>query len=421
MSGDSEPVQRRNFLLNLFEGALFIAGSSFISSQTVLPALVTRLGGGNVAVGAVGVILWVGLFLPQLFAARYAQTLPWKKRWAVGFGALQRIVVLLIAVMLPLAAGATPFVALTLFFVLFTLLQVLTGISTPGWFDLFAKLTPVRRRGRLAGMRNSLGGLGGLLCGMLLTVMLAVFPFPWSYAAAFLAAALMQWGSLGLQMGLVEERPSPVMPPTRLSEYIAQLRIVLKANREFRVFLFSSAFLILATIPTGFFTVYALRRFHAEESIVGEFTLTMVAVQVVSALVNGYLADRYGNRVAVILAGTAMLLASLWAFLAPGLAAFHIVFVFVGMNLGSELMARYNMSVEYGPVEQRSTYIGLMNTLLSPVYLFGLAAGWVSDLFGYETLFLLGAIASVTGLALFVFRVRDPRLRPPMMEGVPVA
>lgn len=421
MSGHSERTDRRNFLLNLFEGALFIAGGSFISSQTVLPALVTRLGGGNIAVGAVGVILWVGLFLPQIFAARYAQTIPWKKRWAIGFGALQRSVVLLIAVMLLLVGDLTPSLALFLFFAFFTLLQVLTGISTPGWYDLFAKLTPVRRRGRLSGMRNSLGGLGGLVSGMVLTVMLAVLPFPWSYAAAFFGAALLQWVSLVLQIRLVEDTPSPVMPRTGLREYSTQLRAVLTANREFRMFLISSVFLILATVPMSFFTVYALRRFQAEESVVGEFTLTMVAIQVISALVNGYLADRYGNRVAVVLAGTAMLLASVWALCAPTLGAFRLVFVFVGMNLGSELMARYNMSVEYGPIEQRSTYIGLMNTLLAPVYLFGLAGGWVSDLFGYETLFSLGILASLAGLALFVFRVRDPRIHPPPDAGMQVA
>jgi len=84
-------------------------------------------------------------------------------------------------------------------------------------------------------------------------------------------------------------------------------------------------------------------------------------------------------------------------------------------------MVRYNMSVEYGPIEQRSTYIGLMNTLLAPVYLFGLAGGWVSDLFGYETLFSLGILASLAGLALFVFRVRDPRIHPPPDAAMQVA
>jgi MFS family permease len=419
MPNRTERIGRRNFLLNLFEGAFFIAGSSLISSQTVLPALVTRLGGGNVAVGAVGVILYVGLFLPQLFAARYAQTLPWKKPWALGFGAVVRCVVMLIGVLLAFAGSMTPSMVLALFLLLFALQQMAIGVCTPGWFDLFAKLTPVSRRGRLSGLRTSFGGFAALLCSMLLTFLLTVLPFPWSYAAAFFAAALLQWVSLGLQFRLVEETPSPVMPRLAPGEFRRQLKAVLKSNREFRVFLLSSVFLVLASLPTGFFTVYALRRFQAPESAVGEFTLLIVSVQVVSALVNGYLADRYGNRVVVLMAGTAMLLASIWAVFAPTLAAFRLVFVFAGMHLGSELMSRYNMCVEYGPTEQRSTYIGLMNTFLAPVYLCGLAGGWVSDRFGYETLFVLGILSSLAALTLFLFRVKDPRHYVPVPAGVP--
>ena len=74
--GSMTPTQRRNFRINVTEGALFVAGGTFISSQTVLPALVAKLGGSNVAVGSVAVILWVGLFLPQIFSARVVETLP---------------------------------------------------------------------------------------------------------------------------------------------------------------------------------------------------------------------------------------------------------------------------------------------------------------------------------------------------------
>lgn len=408
MQARSDDRERRNFLLNLAEGALFLAGGAFISVQTVLPALVTRLGGGNIAVGSVSVAMWMGLFLPQVFAARYVQTLAWKKPWALGFGALQRTAVALIGATLLLAGDAPA--ALAIFLVLFTLLSVVTGISTPGWYDLFAKLTPVRRRGRLAGLRNALGGAGALLSGYALTMLLTALPFPWSYASAFFAAAVLQGVSLALQFWLVEDRSSPVLPPVPWGVYLRQLREVLGANREFRKFLLASAFPLLAGVPAGFYTVYALRKFGLGESVVGEFTLIMVAGQVAGAVAGGVMADRYGNRIVMILAAGATLCAGVCALAAPSPGFFRAVFAFLGFTLGTELMARYNMCVEYGPVEQRSTYIGLMNTLLAPLYLAGLAGGWVSDAFGYEALFLMGALASSAGLLLFLFRVRDPRV-----------
>ena len=409
MSDFPDRHERRNFLLNVAEGALWVAGASFMSAQTVLPALITRLGGGNIGVGAVGVILWVGLFLPQIFAARYSQALPWKKPWAIGFGAAQRVVVLLIAIVIIVWGESSPGAALVLFLVLYTANQVILGITTPGWFDLLAKLTPLKKRGRLTGIRNSIAGCLAFLCGLLLTWLLSSQQFPLSYGIAFLCAFLLQAASIVVQTRLVEEQPSPALPRLPVGDYLSRLPRVFDENPEFKAFIGTSVVLIVASMPVSFFTIYALDRFQADESAVGQFTLAIVAAQVVSALANGFVADRFGNRIVLICAAIAMLCASAAALLAPSLAWFMVVFLFVGINLGSELMARYNIAIEYGPVEQRSTYIGLMNTILAPFYLAGLLGGLISNAFGYHTLFIIGIAASLVGTGLLVWRVRDPR------------
>lgn len=400
---------RRNYLLNIGEGVFFLMGASFISFQTVLPALVARLGGGSVAVGAIGVIAWVGIFLPQVLAARFSRTLQWKKPWAIGFGLSQRIMLLILGFGLFFVEEIPPDISLTLFFVVFTANQVLLGITTPGWFDLFGKLIPVTRRGRISGIRNSIAGAGGVVCGIILTWLLTNFSFPDGYALAILLAAALQLASIGLQVLMVEREPSPVVERKSIAVYARELLTVLRTNVPFRKFLIASAFLILASVPASFFTVYALQEFRATEASVGTFTLVMVAVQVLSAAACGYIADRYGNKAALGISSAAMLLANSWAFIAPGLDSFYTVFAFVGIFLGTDLMARYNISIEYGPVEDRSTYVALMNTILAPTYVFGILAGWMAETSGYSVLFVLGIVCSLIGLALLVFIVRDPR------------
>ena len=408
MNKSFTPVDRRNFSINIAEGSLYVGGAAFISGQTVLPALVSRLGGGNVAVGSVAVILWVGLFLPQVFAARYVETFPRKKPWAIWGGTLQRLFVLLLAISVLAFGERNPAIALACVLLCYALSQIGLGITTPGWFDLFAKVTPPRRRGRLIGMRNSIGGAAAFLCGLALTWMLARFAFPINYSLAFFCAFLLQIISVIVQANLVEEHPSKVVAKKPLIEYLRQLPEVFRRNTRFRKFIVMSAFLVVATMPVGFFTVYALKQFGGGESIVGRFTLAMVAVQVVSGFANGYIADHYGHRIALVLAAAGMLGASITAFLAPSLGWFTLVYVFLGINLGSELMLRYNLSIEYGPVEQRSTYVGLMNTVLAPFYLSSIVGGWISDQFGYHTVFVLGALCSIIGIMLLVFRVEDP-------------
>jgi MFS family permease len=337
------------------------------------------------------------------------ETLQWKKPWAIRTGFFQRSVILLIALAVLLLGGRYPDAALAVFFILYTGMQVLAGIATPGWFDFYAKVTPLRKRGRLSGLRTSLGSLAALLGGVVLTILLSAFDFPTSFAIGFFLAFLLQMTSLGIQRQIVEAEPSQGLQRRSLVEYLRQQPEVFRANKDFRTFIFSAAVLAVANMPIGFFTVYALTRFNVDESAVGTFTLSMLSTQVISALAGGYISDHYGNKRSLIIAATGMLLASLSALLAPSPGWFLLVFFFVGLNIGTELMGRYNISVEYGPVEQRSTYIALMNTALAPVYLSGLLGGWISDLFGYPVLFGVSALFSIAGLYILLWRVRDPR------------
>ncbi len=402
-------TDERNAIINIVEGAVYISSAAFISPQTVIPALVARLGGSNVEVGAIGVLTYVGLYIPQLFAARHVETMPWKKRWSIRFGAAQRFHILFMGLVVLLFGWVESSWALWTFLFFFLMNNVVAGIATPGWFDMFAKLTSPKKRGRLVGIRNSLGGLGAFLGGIVLTWLLASFGFPVSYAIGFFIAFALQFTSIFIQARLVESEPSPVVPMRPIREYLGDLPQALRSNKEFSKFLVACAFLVVATMPAGFFTVYVLKDFQADESVVGQFTLAMVAVQAVSALVIGFITDRYGNKLALIATGVAMLLASVWALLAPSPGWFTLVYVFFGVNLGAEMMARFNMAIEYCRPEQRSTFVGLMNFVLTPCYLSGLAGGLISDAVGYQGVFILGILASFVGLYLLIKRVRDPR------------
>lgn len=407
-------IEKKNYWLNATEGAFWASGAAMLSPQTVLPALILRLGGGNFEVGALTIISYVGVFLPQVLASHAVEQLPMKKPWVVWFGLAQRICVALIGLSILLLARGRPAAVLWIFLSLLAMSALLTGITTPAWFDLFAKLTRVNRRGRLTGTRNAMAGTLAFLCGFLLVWVLDSLRYPVNYGVIFLFAFLLQSVSILLQSRLIEEEPSPIPAPHSVVDYLARLPEVISHHPGFRSFLVASVFLVLATMPTGFFALYALKNLHAGESEVGGFTLLMVMGQVAGALTNGALADRYGNRLALMIAAGGLLLAGAWALAAPTLAWFRPVFFFLGVNLGSELMTRYNLAIEYGPPELRSTLIGLMNTILAPFYLTGLLGGWLSNLFGYRIVFVVGGIFSMTGLTLLATLVRDPRRKSDM-------
>lgn len=409
MSESSGKHDRLNFLLNATEGGLWVAGASLLSPQTVLPALITQLGGGNIAIGAAGVILWVGLFLPQMFASRYGQTLRWKKPWVISFGTAQRCVVLASGIIILVLGPRHPHLALGVFLFLFAANQIILGLTTPVWFDLYAKLTPLQKRGRLMGVRNSIAGGLSLGSGFILSWILASYTFPHNYSYVFFLAFALQMAAIFFQSRLKEEFPSPTTPPQSMRAYLRHIVSVVRDNRPFRSFLTASSVLTVASMPLSFFAVYMLKGFLEGEEMVGPSTVIFVMGQVFGALLNGWLADWKGNRLALISAAAALPVADVLALSASSSTWFYAIFFFVGVNIGSELMARYNLAIEYGPVEHRATYIGLMNTLIAPFYLTGLLGGWISDTFGYTALFQTGIVASLVGIGFLIFRVQEPR------------
>lgn len=411
---DRTGVDRRNYRANLLEGGLYIGATPLMSPQTVLPALVAGLGGGNLAIGAIAVLNHAAVFFPQALVARYVAALHWKKPWALGFGAAQRGMLLLLGLAVLAFGGTHRSATLALVLLLFAANQLVLGAAALGWFDLFAKLTPVAWRGGLVGWRNALGGGISVVGGGLLTWLLATFAFPRGFALALLAAFALQLASLLVQLRYVETEPSPVRPRKSLGAFVRELHAVFRRERGFMLFVCYAAGSYLAMMPVGFFTVYALERFHAGAAAVGTFTLMLVTVQIVSAPLCGALADRFGNKVALAVATSALLAASAWALIATTLAAFAPVFVLVGINLGTEYMARHNMAAEYAPEEQRAVFVGMMNTTLAPFCLSGLIGGVIADAFGHRAVFAVGVGLAALALAVLLLLVRDPRHARPL-------
>jgi hypothetical protein len=410
---DRDTVDRRNYRANLLEGGLYLAATPFFSPQTVLPVLVAGLGGGNLAVGAMAALNHAGVFLPQAFVARRVAALPWKKPWALALGAAQRSMLLLLGLAVLAFGGARPGLTLALVLLLYAANQLVLGAAALVWFDLFAKVTPVAWRGRLVGWRNALGGGLSVIGGSLLTWLLATYAFPHSFAIALLVAFVLQLASLLVQLRYVELDASPTPPLRPLAAYLRDLPALLRRHRGFALFVAYAAGSYLAMMPVGFFAVHAVERFGAGAGAVGAFTLMLVTVQIVSAPLCGVLADRHGNRAALTVATGAVLAASVWALLAPTLVSYTLVFAFVGVNIGTEYMARHNMAAELAPEERRALFVGAMNTALAPFCLSGLLGGVVAEVLGRRAVFAAGIVLSLASLAVLLLVVRDPRHRRP--------
>jgi MFS family permease len=167
----------------------------------------------------------------------------------------------------------------------------------------------------------------------------------------------------------------------------------------------------LGTMGSGFYTVYALRAFDAPDWQVGIFTALYLAGQMVGTLALGWLADRAGHRLVLVLGVAALAAGNVAVLAAPSARGLGPVFLLSGVHLAAIHLSARTILLEFTDnPDERPTYVGLANTALAPLaFAAPLLAGLVADRLGFQTVFAGAAGFGLVALALLLVRVREPR------------
>ena len=413
-------VLRQNVVTNIIDGAAYAFGISFVAIQTVVPVMVKHISDSDFAVGLVPVLWTAGFNFPQIFIANHAQRFPYKMRLFLQTAFLQRVPWLLLALLSFFMLGRlSPTSGTVFFFFLFTLAAVTGSLCFPIWFDLIAKLTPVDLRGRLFASRNLLGGMLGVLAGLVVGKVLAEITYPLSYGILFTLACLFMVVSYWALTRLHEEVASPVAEEVHILEYFRNLPRILKGQKNFRNFLISDALLIAATMAGAFYAVHAIQKFGLSDSSAGLFTVMIMCSTIIGNMFFGYVADRYGHKVNLVLAGASTALSCFVALLASDQLSYLMVFVGMAFQIGLSGISRLSIVAELCSEEERPTYVALTNFVTSPFILFGLVAGGIAGRFGYDAVFLIAGLLAVASALWMAFRVEEPRenVRRPFVQS----
>jgi MFS family permease len=417
---EKQSVLRQNIVANIVDGGMYAFGIGFVSLQTVVPVMVKHISDSNFAVGLVLVLWTAGFNFPQIFIANHAQRFPYKMRLFLRTAFVQRVPWLLLALLSFFLLGRlSPTAGTVFFFVLFTLAAVTGSLCFPIWFDLIAKLTPVNLRGRLFATRNLLGGILGVLAGVVVKMVLAGIAYPLSYGVLFTLAFLFMMVSYWALTRLNEEATSTVAEEVHTLEYYRNLHRILKGQKNFRNFLISDALLLAATMAGAFYAVHAIQKFALDDSSAGVFTVIVMCSTIIGNMFFGYIADRYGHKVNLVLAAASTALSCFVALLAPDQRVYLIVFIGMAFQIGLSGISRFSIVAELCSEEDRPTYIALTNLVTSPFILFGLVAGGIAGRFGFEAVFLIAGLMAVASALWMAFRVEEPResLRRPFVQS----
>ena len=413
---------RRNFAALAGVFGMFQAGLSFASFTTVLPALAVRLGASNAAIGLIPAIQMVGWSLPGILVANYVEGLNRKLPHVIRYAVFERLPLALLAIVVFLFAASNPIATLIFLFLSLAMMALVGGIVLPAWFGVITKIVPVNIRGRFFAWTNTIGAGLGLLASAAVGFLINSFPYPLSYVSCLAFASACLWIGFVFLFRVREPELRTDRVSTSLREYIARLPTILRGDVDLSRFLVARLVASLGTMGVGFYAVYALNDLKLAEWQMGAFNFILLATQMVSSVVFGTLADRFGHKI-VITVGTGSLgIASLAAVLSSEVWwLIYLAFVAVGATYATMGVSVFNILLEYAPSGQQPTYTALAGLLLSPTtFAAPIIGGLLADAVGYQAMFWLSTAISLVAVFLFIFYVRDPRdlrAEPPFCPG----
>jgi MFS family permease len=401
---------RYNIIANLLDGGFFGAAIGFASFGTILPLFVASMTDSATLIGLVPAIHSAGWLLPQLFTANHTAQLRRYKRTVLMMTIHERLPFLgfaIVALLLPrigLQAG------LVLTFILLIWQGLGGGFTANPWTSMISKIFPPESRGTFFGIQAAVANLFISAAAVGAGYLLNAFNSPLDFVSCFLIAVLfftVSWFFLALTREpadhekVIEENPPPFWHGAGR---------ILKRNKNFSWFLLARILSQFGTMGFAFYIVYALRHFEMTEVTAGYLTATLTISQMVANAGMGWLGDRVGHRLMLIVGAASALLSSLLAWMAPSLSWFFPIFVLTGFANVAIWTNGMTMTVDFAGETERPFYIGLAQTLTAPATIIApLIGGWIADTQGFIFTFGWSTILSVAMMFILVFLVKEPR------------
>ena len=399
------PNFRWNFLAYIVDIVSFSFALSFISVDTIAPALVSQVTSSALLIGLVGTIFRGAWLIPQLAIAQAIKDKPRKKPYLLP-GIIGRIAALgmMIAALFG-GAASRPGLLLAIVYVSLSLFAISDGVIAVAWFDILARVIAVQRRGRLFGIGQAVGRLLGMGAGVIVARVLGnpALAFPSNYGVLYVLA-MIGLAPSAIALLVLREPPSSAPADQEPVEGALGWLGALRADRTFRRLISCRILVSTLLLCSSFFVVHAADVAHLPESVLGQFVIAQTLGGLVASLVLGWVSERFGPR-AVIRIGTGLsALAPMFGVFSDltggSVLLYYGIFIALGVWYSIWSLGFFNYLLEIAPENLRPVYIGAGNTIIGITTLAPIAGGWLLERTSYLSLFATTAV--LMGLAFLL-------------------
>ncbi len=401
---------RRNYIGNFVHGMLGMTGFRLINAPTFMPAYLHLVSGSNTVVGLGLALQQMGGIISPLVAGAAIEHRPKIMPMAIVLGSLGRLAILGMALTGWFLRDQAQVLTLLLFVFLF---GVFMGAQRVAFTLLMSRVIPISLRGRLQAWRNAVGGLiAAILAYLSGKYLIGANVLGNGYATTFILAFFLTSAGLWfLQHQIREPIPPTIREPVRLRDRMRDIPGLIAADPGYRWFLVMQMLATSARIATPFYILHVGATMHLDGATLGLLSLAYLGADTVSNIVWGYLGDRKGFRVVLVLAITIWIASTLLLLTLHAPLAVFVAFFGLGAAAAGYMMASQTMILEFGHRDDLSMRIGISATAEGTMATVGpLIGGAVADLLGYNVVF--GASLGLLAAALLTLTViKDPRRR----------
>lgn len=401
---------RRNYVGNFVHGMLGMTGFRLINAPTFMPAYLHLVSGSNTVVGLGLALQQMGGIISPLVAGAAIEHRPKIMPMAIVLGSLGRLAILGMALTGWFLRDQAQVLTLLLFVFLF---GVFMGAQRVAFTLLMSRVIPISLRGRLQAWRNAIGGLiAAILAYASGKYLIGANVLGNGYATTFiLAFFLTSLGLWFLQHQIREPIPPTIREPVRMRDRMRDIPGLIAADPGYRWFLIMQMLATSARIATPFYILHVGETMHLDGATLGLLSLAFLGADTVSNILWGYLGDRKGFRVVLVLSIAGWIASTVVLMTLGTSAAVFLAFFGLGAAQAGYMMASQTMILEFGHRDDLSMRIGISATAEGVTATLGpLVGGAVADLLGYDVVF--GASLGLLVAALLTLTViKDPRRR----------
>jgi MFS family permease len=280
------------------------------------------------------------------------------------------------------------------------------------WQQLFGRTVPRYKRGSLAGLRFIIGTLIGVVAGLVIKEILAVYPGRIGFGILYIIAFVLFMLSYILFIMIREPRMKPTLQPhvslwDNLKFALSLIRKDSPVSRYTSAKLLGNPYLVMAP----FLAIHARSELQASPAFLGDLTAMQMIGGIVGNFAAGFVADRVGPLRLMRVTGPAAVFIALAASAAHTPWQFRLTFLMFGFLLTANRVTEGIAPLEIVSNDRRSTALSLVAFSRLLGLLLGSAVSFVTWRYfgGFKTV-LIATVLMAAAYTVLICRVPLPGL-----------